>query len=407
MKVMMLGWELPPHHAGGMGIACYQMCEEIAATGVDIEFILPYTADFDIPFMKVTPAHKQSVNAVKFAGGVYDSEYFTSMLSTTSDFGVLDLRRQHDLFAHNVATLAEAKEYDIIHAHDWLTFRAGIAAKLVSGKPLIVHVHSTQYDQSAGGHGNPIAREIEYEGLSMADQIFAVSEHTKRIIVREYGIDHGKIRVVHNSMKIADNIDESHNVHSYLYAMKQFGYKIVISIGRKTIQKGLTHLLEAAAKTISVDPKVLFVLAGSGEQEEELLQLAADYGISKNVVFINWLQGKQLRDTYKIGDVFIMPSVSEPFGLTALEAIGYGSPVIVSKQSGVAEVLQNCFKVDYWDTDKMADMIYTITNNQSLARTMWAHSYEEYKSQSWKTAATQMNDHYNNLHNRRVMSGAV
>lgn len=397
MKVLMLGWELPPHHSGGLGVACYQMCRELSTSGVDIEFILPYTAKHDIDFMKVTPAHPQSVNAVKWAGGVYNSGDYTTGTVRLHD-EQLDLNNQQDLFAYNVARLAYAKEFDVIHAHDWLTFKAGIAAKRATGKPLIVHVHATQYDQSAGGHGNPAVRDIEYQGLAMADKIFAVSEYTKQVIVREYGIPAEKIHVVHNSMDITDvSIDEDHNYHVYLEQMKSLGYTVVTNIGRKTIQKGLTHLLEAAALVVRKNPKVLFVLAGSGEQDDELLELAADYGISKNVISVGWVQGKQWRDTYRISDVFVMPSVSEPFGLTPLEAIGYGSAVIVSKQSGIAEVLRNIYAVDFWDVEQMADMILSLAEHPSLRNEMWQQSYNEFKSQSWKKSADLMHHHYKHI----------
>jgi glycosyltransferase involved in cell wall biosynthesis len=390
----MLGWELPPHHVGGMGVACYQMCKELSYSGVDIEFILPFTASFNIDFMKITAAHHQTAEEFSVSGGVYDAAWFYTESHSTLVDGPLDLRRQHDRYAHNVAKLASSREFDVIHAHDWLTFKAGLAAKQVSGKPLILHVHATQYDQSAGGHGNPEAREIEQMAFMMADQIFAVSQHTKNVIVREYGIAEQKIQVVHNSMEISEDIDESYSAHHYLEAMKSHGYKVVVNIGRMTIQKGLTHLLEAAQKVVATDPKVLFLIAGGGEQLEELMDMAARYKISNNVIFETWVSGKRWRDTYRVGDVFVMPSVSEPFGLTALEAVGFGTPVIVSKQSGVGEVLRNCYKVDFWDTDQMADMILSITQHESLATTMWQESFKEYKAQSWSKSAKKMRQHY-------------
>jgi len=394
MKVLMLGWELPPHHAGGMGIACYQMSKELSYHGIDIEFMLPYTAEFAIDFMKVTPTHSQSVHEVRNAGGVYDTADYGMVKNIA--VGSLDLKKQHDLFAHNVAKMTESREFDIIHAHDWLTFRAGLEAKRVSGKPLVLHVHATQYDQSGGGHGNPEVREIEYMAFMMADQIFAVSQHTKNIIVAEYGIPADKIAVVHNSMSVETAIDESSNLHEYLKIMKNNGYKVVVNAGRKTLQKGLTHLLESARKVVNKNPKVLFLLAGGGEQEDELIELAAEYGLSKNVIFEGWMNGtgKPWRDSFKIADVFVMPSVSEPFGLAALEAVGYGAPVIVSKQSGVGEVLEHCFKVDFWDSDMMADMILAICENDSLAQEMWRNSYKEYTSQSWTKSAHIMRDTY-------------
>lgn len=390
----MLGWELPPHHAGGMGIACYQMSKELSSHGVDIEFILPYTAKFSIDFMKVTPAHSQSVHEVRNVGGVYDTADYGKVSSGA--IGKLDLKKQHDLFAYNVAKMTSSREFDIIHAHDWLTFRAGLEAKRISGKPLVLHVHATQYDQSAGGYGNPEVREIEYMAFMMADQIFAVSEYTKRVIVEQYNVPADKVAVVHNSMDVETEIDESSNLHEYLKIMKSQGYKVVVNAGRKTLQKGLTQLIESARLVVNKNPKVLFLLAGGGEQENELQELAAEYRLSKNVIFEGWMNGtgKPWRDTFKIADVFVMPSVSEPFGLVALEAVVYGAPVIVSKQSGVAEVLENCFKVDFWDTDQMADMILNLCENDSLAHEMWRNSYKEYMSQSWSKSAAVMHDSY-------------
>jgi len=395
----MLGWELPPHHSGGLGVACYEMCKEISATGVDIEFVLPYTADFNIDFMDVLPAHPQSPEEVRMAGGVYDPKYFMKPNVTILD-EKLDLRFQHNLFASNVARLVESREFDIIHAHDWLTFRAGLMAKRVTGKPLIAHVHATQYDQSGGGYGNPEAREIEHSALAEADEVFAVSQYTKDILIREYSIPADKIRIVHNSMKVPDTAADDHNVHRYLEIMKSQGYKVVVNIGRQTLQKGLTHLLEAAKKVVEKDPKVLFLIAGGGDQKDELIGLAAEYGISKNVIIEGWVSGKKWRDSFKIGDVFIMPSVSEPFGLAPLEAIGFGSPAIISKQSGVAEVLRNCLKVDFWDTDKIADMILQVTQHDSLRNELWKNSYAEYMDMSWKGSAELMNGHYHSLKER-------
>lgn len=390
----MLGWELPPHHSGGMGVACYQMCRELASVGIDIEFILPYTGEHDIDFMQITPAHHQTAEEFVKYGSVYDAAYFTSTTHKAVMDKPLDLRQQHDAYAHNVGKIVDQKEFDVIHAHDWLTFRAGLMAKQVSGRPLVLHVHATQHDQSAGGHGNPMAREIEQEAFMLADQIFAVSQHTKNVIVNHYGIPAGKIHVVHNSMEIKTTIDESQTSHAYLERMRQDGYRVVSNIGRMTIQKGLTHLIETAAKVIAKNPKILFLIAGGGEQKEELIELAARYRISKNVIFEGWVNGKKLRDSFSVADVFIMPSVSEPFGLTPLEAIGFGTPVIVSKQSGVAEVLQNCFKADFWDTDEMANMILAICENDSLARTMWQHSYDEYLNQSWEKSARKLSERY-------------
>lgn len=392
----MLGWELPPYHSGGLGVACFEMCKELATSGVDIDFVLPYVANFDINFMNIVSTSDQSVEEFQLSGGGYSTELYKSK---NSDFYMpsLDLSKQHDLFAHNVAKIAKYSEFDIIHAHDWLTFKAGLMAKAISGKPLIAHVHATQYDHSGGSYGNPEIREIEQAGLMQADQIFAVSQYTKEVLMREYSIPQDKISVVHNSVSFDPCIDETTNLHGYLQVMKANAYKVVINIGRKTLQKGLTHLLEAAKKVIDKNPKVLFLLAGGGDQENELIMLAANLGISKNFISAEWLNGKALRDTFKIADVFVMPSVSEPFGLVALEAVSYGTPILVSKQSGVSEVLKNCLKVDFWDTDEMADMILSLIENDALAKTMLASSTEELKKLSWSSTANLMINHYDNV----------
>ncbi len=394
----MLGWELPPHHVGGMGVACYQMCKQLANTGVDIDFVLPYTADFNIPFMNIIPTSDRSYEDLKFAGGVYDAKNFGTRKSNALN-QALDLSKQHNKYALSVESITKYAEFDIIHAHEWLTFKAAMAAKAVSGKPMIAHVHATQFDQSAGGYGNPEVREIEYAGLMMADAVFSVSQHTKDVLIREYGIPESKIHVVHNSMEINPEVNEASNLYRYLEIMKSKGYKVVVNSGRKTIQKGLTHLLDTAKRVVEKNPKVLFLLVGGGEQEEELLEKAAYLGISKNVIFAGWMNGtgKAWRDSFKIGDIFVMPSVSEPFGLAALEAVGYGTPTLVSRQSGVSEVLRNSLVCDYWDTDMMADMILNVVENDSLRSELWQNAYNEYKDLSWEKSANKMNGHYCSL----------
>jgi glycosyltransferase involved in cell wall biosynthesis len=397
VKVLMLGWELPPHHTGGLGIACYQMAKYLSQAGVDIEFILPYDAEFNIDFMKVTPAHPQSVLEILRAGGVYDSGKYELVFSDgTSE--ITDLRNQQDKYESCVAKMVKYAEFDILHAHDWLTFRAAMAAKRVTGKPLIVHVHATEYDRSGRNSGNPMVRDIEYNGLMMADKVLAVSQTTKDTITRIYGIDPDKIEVVHNSLEIdPSNINESANAYHYLEVMKQNGYKVVLSAGRLTIQKGINFLMEAAVEVIRRNPKVLFLYVGSGEHYEEMIELAANLGISKNVLFTGFLNGtgKEWRDSFRVADLFVMPSVSEPFGITPLEAIGYGTPVLISKQSGVSEVLNHALKVDFWDTHEMANQILAVLNNSGLARTLLENSQAEYRELSWRDSALKMIDIYN------------
>ncbi len=389
MKVLMLGWELPPHNSGGLGVACYQLCKALSKKSVDIEFVLPYTAEHKCEFMRIKAAHPQDVTVVQKAGLAYDSFKY---IKATGEVEWVDLYDQIAIYEKAVERITEESEFDVIHAHDWLTCRAALRAKEKSGKPLIVHMHSVEADRAGGhGKGNPLVREIERMAMLLADRVIAVSGHTKRAIMREYDIPADKIDVVHNSIDHSwyEPLDD-HNAYRYLVKMKANGYRVVVNIGRITIQKGLHNLLYAAREVVDRAPKTLFLIVGSGEQERELLELAAQLGISRNVVFTGFQRGKNLRDAFAIGDLFVMPSVSEPFGLTPLEAVGYGTPTLISKQSGVAEVLQNCLKVDYWDVREMANQITSVVRNDSLRDELHRNSLREYERLSWGKAADQL-----------------
>lgn len=391
----MLGWELPPHHSGGLGMVCYQMCEQLSNDGVDIEFVLPYDADYsDITFMKVTAAHPQSVEQVQEAGGIYDSDLYKFVFDDGSS-EMSNLKGQHDRYVDNVCRLVKYAEFDVLHAHDWLTMRAAMAAKQISGKPLIVHIHATEYDRSAGGYGNPMVREIEYQGMMMADRILAVSARVKKVLVREYGIPADKIEVVHNRIDYnMFDADDGTNAFSYLGRLKSQGYRVITNIGRLTIQKNLVNLLHAVKLTVDHHPKTIFLLVGSGEQEHELIDLAADLGISKNVIFVPFLHGKKWRDAFRVADLFVMPSTSEPFGITPLEAIGFGAPALISKQSGVGEVIDNVLKVDFWDVNEMSNQMTAVMQNDALRDELHKNSFVEWQKLGWGEAAKQMKQVY-------------
>ncbi|MGC1176549.1 MAG: glycosyltransferase family 4 protein, partial [Candidatus Saccharimonadales bacterium] len=236
--------------------------------------------------------------------------------------------------------------------------------------------------------GNPLAREIEESALHLADRIIAVSQHTKRTIIRDYGVPAGKIDVVHNTIEAGDTepLDDD-NAYRYLSLMKSLGYRVVVNVGRLTIQKGLPNLLRAAKEVVDRAPKTLFLIVGSGEQYHELIELSAELGIGDKVLFAEFQRGKNWRDAFAIGDLFVMPSVSEPFGLTPLEAISYGAPVLVSKQSGISEVLTNCLKVDFWDINELANQITAVVQNDSLRDELWQNAYGEYQKMSWNEAS--------------------
>lgn len=400
----MLGWELPPHNSGGLGVACYQMCQALARKGIDIEFIVPYnTPHTNINFMKVTPALPASAGQIMKSGIAYDS--FKYVLPNGSSEHV-DLFTQVHRYAQNIDTVTELDSFDIIHAHDWLTFRAALRLKELTGKPLVAHFHATEFDRAGGENGNPFVHEIEYMCLLLADRVIAVSQFTKDMLIKGYGIPGDKIEVVHNSIEPDDNaLLADQNEYVYLEAMKRNGYRVVANIGRLTIQKGVTNLLLAAKEVVYRAPKTLFLIVGSGDQYQELLQMSAELGIAKNVIFTDFQRGKRLRDAFAVADLFVMPSVSEPFGLTPLEAIGYGTPALVTKQSGVSEIITNCLKVDFWDIDEMANQITAVVQNDALRDELHKQSYSEYIRMSWNGAAEKLMAGYE--HHHRIASGVA
>lgn len=388
----MLGWELPPYNSGGLGIACYELCKSLSRRDIDIEFVLPYQAEHQIDFMQITAAHPQGVTDVFRAGIAYDSYKY---VTEDGQEHWLDIYGQQTLYEQAVARLAETKEFDILHAHDWLTFRAALRVRAIRHCPIILHVHSVESDRAGNGPGNPLAREIEATALQLADQVIAVSEHTKRAIIRDYDVPGDKVAVVHNSIDTASlaPLDDT-NAYRYLTLMKQLGYRVVVNVGRLTIQKGLPNLLYAARAVIDRAPKALFLIVGSGEQYYELIELAAGLGIGANVLFADFQRGKTWRDAFAIGDLFVLPSVSEPFGLTPLEAISYGTPVLVSRQSGISEVLHNCLKVDFWDTNEMANKITGVMLSDDLRDELWRSSYREVERLSWEDAGDKVMNVY-------------
>jgi glycogen(starch) synthase len=393
MKILMLGWELPPHNSGGLGVACYHLCKALSREDIDIEFLVPYHAEHEnIDFMDVTAVNPQGVVSITQAGTAYDS--YKYILEDGSEQW-LNIHEQQQLYEQTVATLVEEKEFDIVHAHDWLTFRAALRVKEIKHCPIVLHVHSVESDRAGRPEGNPAVQEIESIALQLADKIIAVSHHTKRAIMRDYGVPADKIEVVHNSIEAGLPAGlEAANAYRYLSAMKNLGYKVVVNVGRLTIQKGLPNLLLAAQKVIAREPKTLFLIVGNGEQYQELIELAATLGIGANVLFADFQRGKRWRDAFAIGDLFVLPSVSEPFGLTPLEAIGYGTPVLISKQSGVSEVLKNCLKVDHWDIDGMTNSILSVLWSNDLAVELQQNACHEYERMSWQRAGDKIKELY-------------
>lgn len=387
----MLGWELPPHNSGGLGVACYQMSKALALQGAKIDFVVPYVADHStIDFMTVHSATPLTP-LERYGLGAYDSNAVLETSLSKADINDLtDMRGVQKRYVRFVEQLVRKSVPDAIHAHDWLTMEAGMRAKEITGVPLIVHVHATEFDRSASEAGNPLVHEIEYQGLMMADRIIAVSSITKSIIMHKYGIPSDKIEVVYNAIDIA-NYDDGYEydlrTYKYLEALKSEGYTIVSTVTRFTIQKGLSHFVRAAARASEKYHKFAFLMVGDGEERDSLIALASELGISDKLFFTGFVRGKQWRDAYTVSDIFVMSSVSEPFGLTALEAAHHNNAIIVTKQSGVGEVLQSIFRYDFWDIDKLADEMIAIATSKSLRQSLKDNVKLEYARISWHDVA--------------------
>ena len=400
MKILMLGWELPPHNSGGLGVACLNLSRALAKKGAKIDFILPYNAKYpEIKFMDIYSA--TNIDPLfRYGGGSYESLKVEEDIIPTFDHNKMTSIReiQHE-YGKFVEEFIKTHQPDVIHAHDWLTYEAAIRAKQNYHIPLVAHVHATEFDRSGMNSGNPIIHEIEYEGLMIADKIIAVSELTKRIIHEKYKIPLSKIDVVYNSLD--DDYENgdyyfNHDYYNYIKNLKSIGFTIVSTVGRFTIQKGLTYLMYAAKKAILKNPKLLFVFAGDGEERNKLVKLAADLGISKNVVFTGFIRGRKLRDIYTISDIFVMSSISEPFGLTALEAAHHSNALILTKQSGVSEIIWSAFKYDFWDENKLANEIYAISSSKTLEKALKENAKEEFIRISWDKIADKCLEIYDN-----------
>lgn len=398
----MLGWELPPHNSGGLGVACYHLSKALSLRGASIDFVVPYTAHHPkTEFMNVIATSTRSPLESYGGGfGAYDSRDADDNIRYDENgdpipraSNIRDIQREYVRFIERYIVKHQP---DVIHAHDWLTMEAGVRAKELSGAPLIVHVHATEFDRSGSEAGNPIVHEIEYQGLMMADRIIAVSNLTKAIIVHKYNIPADKVEVMHNAIDVEDFEDYTYDRRTYLYleAMRNEGYTVVSTVGRFTIQKGLHQLVRAFARASEKYPKLLLLLVGDGEQRDELIDLSAELGVADKVFFTGFVRGKQWRDAYSVSDIFVMSSISEPFGLTALEAAHHDSALIITRQSGVGEVLSNIVRYDFWDTERLADQLVGIAASPALMETLKSGSKMEYTRLSWHDVATKCQELY-------------
>lgn len=386
----MLGWEFPPYNSGGLGVACLGLANALVDRNIDITFVLPkklgaYHDKIRMLFANVPNISFEGVDTA-LTPYITSRGYELSKLRDEYNLYGATLFEETARYATLIRGIAQRESFDVIHAHDWLSILAGLEAKRVSGKPLIIHVHATSFDQSGGGNVDSRVYGIEKRGMEAADMIITVSQFTKDIVEKKYGIDPAKVRVVHNGVLPDPSEEESRKDH--ILALKEAGYKIVLFLGRITIQKGPDYFLRAAQKALQFEPKTVFVMSGSGDMEAQMIREAAGLGISDKVFFSGFTRGPERRCLLRSADLFIMPSVSEPFGLVPLEALLEGdTPVIISKQSGVSEVLKNALKVDFWDVDEMANKIVAVLRHEPLARQLTHLGKSEAEGVTWEKAA--------------------
>ncbi len=387
MKVLMFGWEFPPFNQGGLGTACHGLCKGLSANDVDVTFVVPrMPEDMKSDHAKLVSAELdkikfRSINS-PLKAYITSNEYERqiSRLGKKASLYGRDLFEEVMLYARRAQKIARKEKFDVIHAHDWLTYKAGIEAKKISKKPLVAHVHATEFDRTGGNGINPFVYDIEKQGMQYADAVVTVSNFTKDKVINNYGIDQKKIHVVHNAVEQPDKF------FNELHPLKQTN-KIVLFLGRITLQKGPDYFIEAAKKVSAFYPNTIFILAGTGDMEHAVMRKAAELGISDKIIFTGFKSGEDIDRLYQLSDVYVMPSVSEPFGITPLEAMRNNCPAIISKQSGVSEIVNHCLKVDFWDINEMANKILATLNYNALAQTLKENAKSEVQKISWEDPA--------------------
>ncbi len=426
MKILMFGWEFPPHISGGLGTACYGLTKGMSKIpGLEVLFVVPkaygdedqssvklfaaenipvikkklYLKGFLKEFTQLEVSSKlvpylspelfeQHRNKIIEGETVFPEMGYSGKLKFTGKYGP-DLFQEIANYALVAGSLIEQVGFDIIHAHDWLTFPAGVAAKYASGKPLVIHVHATDFDRS-GGSVNPAVYEIEKFGIKHADKIITVSNLTRNTVIEKYGADPGKVTTVYNAVEPVD-------IKEKLNFTKNIDDKIVTFLGRITLQKGPEYFIEAANKVLKKTQNVRFVMVGSGDMFQKMVQRVAALGISDKFHFTGFLQGDDVTKMFSISDVYVMPSVSEPFGISPLEAMQSNVPVIISHQSGVSEILDHAIKINFWDVDAMADAIYGLIKYDALPKIFKKLGKEEVDKLTWEHSALKVKEVYNTV----------
>jgi glycogen(starch) synthase len=423
----MFGWEFPPHITGGLGTACFGLVKGLGKQGVDVIFVVPkaygdesmegfrlvnasdVVLDFSktvyqehwnrIKFMEIGSNLVPYVGPEEFEKMVLEESLklsqetqsvFSERYQFSGKYGV-KLMEEVSRYAIVASVIAQQTTYDVIHAHDWLTYAAGIAAKKVSGKPLVVHVHATEFDRS-GENVNQTVYDLERQGMEEADLVITVSHLTRQIVIDRYGINPEKVITVHNAVEPTDRPD-------LIEVKKHVPEKVVTFLGRVTFQKGPDYFIEAANKVLKKDPNVRFVMAGSGDLLNKMIRRAAQLHIATKFHFTGFLNGPEVDTMFAMSDVYVMPSVSEPFGISPLEAMRSNVPVVISKQSGVSEVLKHALKVDFWDIDALADAIYALLHYEGLKKMFIKYGKDEVDNLKWDNAAGKVLEVYNKAQN--------
>ncbi len=400
LKILMFGWEFPPHNSGGLGVACKGLANAIVKQGATISFVLPKKMNCDnSPFKFIFPDNNSDGLEIKnidsLLSAYVTSESYQKLLKNNKENGIYGYNLFNEVrrYGQEARKIALKEKFDIIHAHDWLSIPAGIEAKKVSNKPLIVQVHATEFDRTGGNNVNQQVYEIEKQGLSMADKIITVSKFTKKKVVRHYHINPEKIEVVYNAIKQEPFISPKRNFQS----LKKGNKKIVLFLGRITLQKGPDYFLRTAKKVLERNSDVFFIVAGSGDMKFQMIEESASLGIADKVLFTDFLRGEDLISAYQSADLFVMPSVSEPFGLTPLESLLQKTPVLISKQSGVSEILSHSLKADFWDIDEMANKILSVLKYPALCQCLSENGNKEVKEISWQDSAIKCLKIYNQV----------
>jgi len=437
MKILMFTWEFPPFISGGLGMACYGMVQSLLKLGIKIDLVLPTkelvyftletTEDADkMPVRYLEQNKQKEYELLKFTSlkerldyigitshpesyiqmndisnyfKVVDKSEVTDRFEVTTSEKLLedviinligdeDLIRKVQEYTIRAQKIAKVLKYDLIHSHDWLCYAAGMLAKKISQKPLIVHIHATEFDR-AGGPGDERIHKIEYGGMTFADRVIAVSQYTAQMIMSRYKIDSGRIRIVHNAFTMQTFIDDR--------KVRLFKGTTILFLGRITLQKGPDYFLEVAHKVLQAHPQARFIVAGTGDMSRKLLRKSAGLKLKNKFLFTGFLNRKQVEFILKASDIYVLPSVSEPFGIAPLEAMAYGVTSIISKQSGVAEVVNHAFKIDFWDTDRMAETINYLIENPEICQKIGQEGKQEVNHILWDEAAEKIRKVYSSV----------